>query len=161
MKTLLLVFVFLVIGGVAIWYVRDQRRDADAHAAVTQLESATKSAGGAIDDELRRLKLEPNDIKDELARTGRVIREKAESVGHQVADAATDARITTTIKAKFMASRELSPLKISVNTDAGVVTLGGSVRSTDDVSHAMAMAMDTDGVAKVISSLKVQGEGSN
>ena len=55
-----------------------------------------------------------------------------------------------------MGSRELSALSISVNTTAGVVTLSGFVNSTEDISKAMLLALETDGVREVISTLQVK-----
>ena len=109
---------------------------------------------------MKDLKLGPQDIKDELARTGQVVRRKAEEAGHAIADATADARITAAIKAKLLTTRDLSGLNISVNTTDGVVTLSGAVPSIDAISKAMLVAMETDGVKQVISALQVKsGKG--
>jgi osmotically-inducible protein OsmY len=100
--------------------------------------------------------LRPEDIKDELARTGRVVRRAASNAGHAIADATADARITAAIKAKLVGSRDLSALNISVNTTAGVVTLSGAVSSSEHVSKAILLAMQTEGVREVVSTLQVQ-----
>ena len=55
---------------------------------------------------------------------------------------AIDARTTAAIKGKMVANKDLSALSISVNTTGGIVTLSGSVNSTDDISKAMMLAMD-------------------
>ena len=78
--------------------------------------------------------------------------------GHAIADATADARITAAIKAKLVASRDLSALNISVNTTAGVVTLSGHVSSPENISKAMLLAMETDGVREVISTLQVKAK---
>ena len=119
-------------------------------------ENAAKSAGDAIQEKLRVLDLRPQDIKDELARTGQVVRRKAKEAGQAIADATADARITAAIKGKLVASRELSALSISVNTTAGIVTLAGTVPSNEAISKAMLLAMETDGVKEVISTLQVK-----
>ena len=105
------------------------------------------------------LHLRPEDIKDELARTGQVVRRAANEAGHAIADATADARITAAIKAKLLASRDLSALKISVNTTAGVVTLSGAVASSEHISKAILLAMETDGVREVVSTLQVKPKG--
>lgn len=102
------------------------------------------------------LDLRTNDIKEELARTGQVIRRKARDAGQAIADATADARITTAIKAKLIANRELNGMGISVNTTAGIVTLSGFVGSTEQIGKAMLLAMETDGVREVISTLQVK-----
>ena len=55
-----------------------------------------------------------------------------------------------------MASRDLSALNISVNTTEGVVTMSGTVQAPEDISKAMLLAMETDGVREVISTLQVK-----
>ena len=94
--------------------------------------------------------------QDERAKTGTVIRRKAQDAGKALADATADARITAAIKGKLVASKELSALDISVNTTSGTVTLSGTVTSTENISKAMALAMETDGVNQVISTLQVK-----
>ena len=55
-----------------------------------------------------------------------------------------------------LGNRELSALSISVNTTEGIVTLSGTVSSAEDISKAMLLAMETDGVREVISTLQVK-----
>jgi hypothetical protein len=125
-------------------------------AAEDKVGGAAKSARDAVQDEVRVLHLRSDDIKEELARTGQVVRRKAQEAGRVIADATADARTTTAIKAKLVASRDLSALNISVNTTAGVVTLSGRVSSPEQVSKAMLLAMETEGVHEVISTLQVK-----
>src|SRR6185369_16159151 len=107
-------------------------------------------------EKLRVLDLRPQDVKDELARGGQVVRRKAQEAGQAIADATADARITASIKGKLVTNRDLSALSISVNTTAGIVTLSGTVPSADAISKAMLLAMETDGVKEVISTLQVK-----
>jgi len=120
------------------------------------VSGATQSARDALEGKLRVLDLRSEDIKDELARGGQVVRRKASEAGKAIADATADARTTAAIKARLVASRDLSALDISVNTTAGVVTLAGPVSSLDQVSKAMLLAMETEGVREVISTLQVR-----
>jgi osmotically-inducible protein OsmY len=105
---------------------------------------------------LRVLDLRPEDIREDLARTGQVVRRKAREAGQAIADATADARTTAAIKGKFLADPALSALSISVNTTAGVVTLSGTVSSTEDIGKAMLLAMDCAGVREVVSTLQVR-----
>jgi hyperosmotically inducible periplasmic protein len=73
-----------------------------------------------------------------------------------LADSTADARITAAIKRKLLTNKDTSALNISVNTTAGVVTLSGPVGSTDEISKAMVLAMDTEGVRRVISTMQVK-----
>jgi hyperosmotically inducible protein len=124
--------------------------------AEQKVENATKTTRDAAQDKLRALHLSSVDIKDELARTGQVVRRKASEAGHAIADATADTRITAAIKGKLLASRDLSALNISVNTSAGVVTLSGFVSSSEHISKAILLAMETDGVREVVSTLQVK-----
>jgi osmotically-inducible protein OsmY len=152
------VFVALIIGvavGAAALWLYTNRSSPQVQATATKVGEAAKSAGTAVQEELRVLHLRPQDVKDELASTGQVIRRKAEETGKAIADATADARTTAAIKGKLVANRDLSALSISVNTTAGVVTLSGAVNSAEDIGKAMLLAMQTDGVKEVISTLQI------
>ena len=156
MRVLLALILGLALGAAAVWYFGIGKNDARVQSFTNQVENAAKSAGDAIQEKLKALKLSPDDVKDELAKTGQVVRRKAKEAGQAIADATADARITAAIKAKLLANRDLSPLSISVNTTDGVVTLSGAVPSVDAISKAMLIAMETDGVKEVISALQVK-----
>ena len=146
----------LALGAGAVWYFGTGRNNPHVQSATNGVENAVKSAGDAIQEKLRVLDLRPQDVKDELARTGQVVRRKTQEAGKAIADATADARVTAAIKGKLVANRDLSALSISVNTTAGVVTLSGTVPTMDDISKAMMLAMETDGVKEVISTLQVK-----
>jgi hyperosmotically inducible protein len=156
MRVLFALVLGLAIGAAAVWYLQSGRGNARVQSATNEMENAAKSAGDAIQEKLRVLDLRPQDVKDELARTGQVVRRSAKQAGQAIADATADARITAAIKGKLVASRDLSALSISVNTTSGVVTLSGTVPSTDAISKAMLLAMETDGVKEVVSTLQVK-----
>jgi hypothetical protein len=156
MKTLLALLLGLAVGAAAVWFYSTYRNDPRMRSAEQKVENAAKTTRDAAQDKLRALHLSSEDIKDELARTGRVVRREASEAGHALADATADARITGAIKTKLLASRDLSALNISVNTTAGVVTLSGFVSSTEHISKAILLAMETDGVREVVSTLQVK-----
>jgi len=156
MKTLLVLALGIALGGAAVWFYSTYRNDPRFRSAEQKVESTVKSARDGAQEELRVLHLRPDDIKDELARTGRVVRREAREAGQAIADATADARTTAAIKAKLLASRDLSALNISVNTTAGIVTLSGSVSSAEHISKAILLAMETDGVREVVSTLQVK-----
>jgi osmotically-inducible protein OsmY len=156
MRAFIALILGLIVGAAVVWCYLTYHGTPSMQTAQDKVEGAAKSARDAVQQQLRALDLRPDDIKAELARTGQVVRRKAEEAGHAIADATADARITTAIKAKLVTSRDLSALDISVNTTAGVVTLSGHVSSPDDIAKAMLLAMQTDGVREVISTLQVQ-----
>jgi hypothetical protein len=156
MRTFLVLVLGLGIGAAAVWFYSNYRNDPRMRSAEQKVENAAKTTRDAAQDKIRDLHLRPDDIKDELARTGKIVRREASQAGHAIADATADARTTTAIKGKLLTSRDLSVLNISVNTTAGVVTLSGFVSSSEDISKAILLAMETDGVREVVSTLQVK-----
>jgi len=156
MKLLLGIVLGIVLVVGAIWYFADQRKDPRAQEMKQNIESGATQMKDSIHSKLDAMDLRPETIKAELARTGKVVRQKAGEAGNAIADATADARITGAIKAKLVADRDLSALSISVNTTAGRVTLSGTVSSTENIQKAITLAMDTQGVKEVVSTLQVK-----
>ena len=61
----------------------------------------------------------------------------------------SDSVITTKITAKFTKNKDLNPLKISVNTEKGIVTLSGYVKNKGAFIQALRVASSTKGVKSV------------
>ncbi|HEY5914805.1 MAG TPA: BON domain-containing protein [Verrucomicrobiae bacterium] len=156
MRIFLALIVGIIVGAAGLWYFNTSHGRSQAKSAGEQIQNAATATRDLVEEKLHALNLRTNDIKDELARTGQVVRRKAREAGQAIADATADARITTAIKAKLVANPDLSGMSISVNTTAGVVTLSGFVSSTEQISKAMLVAMDTGGVREVISTLQVK-----
>lgn len=74
-----------------------------------------------------------------------------QSVGEYV----TDATISTKVRAAFVADKALSALDIAVETNDGVVTLTGSVATSEQVNHAADVTRGVDGVKQVKNDIKV------
>jgi osmotically-inducible protein OsmY len=113
-------------------------------------------AWDAINAELTAWHLGSNDIQAELDRTGKVLRRQATEFGAAMASASSDTAITGKIKAKYAIDRDLSAFSISVNTTDGRVTLAGNVTSHQQIGKAMLVALETDGVREVNSTLQVK-----
>jgi len=75
-----------------------------------------------------------------------------DSSGH----ALSDASITTKIKAEYAKDKEVSAMGIRVNTDAGVVTLGGTAKSKAEADKAVTLAKGVQGVTSVKNEIKVE-----
>ncbi|MHC1768487.1 MAG: BON domain-containing protein [Verrucomicrobiia bacterium] len=156
MKTL---FVLIVLIGLALggyWYLSKESDKSHLQRAEEKALKSAQDLKEAVQDKLKDLKLSGPEVKEELQKSGQVVRKKAEQVGAVIADAAADAQITAAIKAKLVKERNLSALRISVNTTDGVVTLSGSVDSAEEISQAMKIALETDGVREAISTLQVK-----
>jgi hyperosmotically inducible protein len=156
MRVLIALVLGIAIGVAAIWFLTNSQGKSAARSTGEQIENATKSARDTIQEKLRVLDLRPEDIKNDLEQKGQVVRRKAREAGQAISDATADARITAAIKGKLLANKDLSALSISVNTTGGVVTLSGTVTSPDDIGKAMLLAMESDGVREVVSTLQVK-----
>jgi hypothetical protein len=140
----------------AVYYFHSPGNKDSLENARDRVAADARDAGTATKSKLDELGLTTDNIKDELSRTGKVIRRKSESVGHAISDAAADARITAAIKAKLVADPNLSAVAISVSTTDGCVTLSGSASSPDNIRKAMMLAYETEGVNQVVSTLLVK-----
>ena len=68
-----------------------------------------------------------------------------------------DSVITTKIKAEFAKDKQVSAMRIKVDTDdKGVVTLSGNAKSTAESDQAAKIARDTKGVTSVRNDILVQ-----
>ena len=152
----LIVFIFIVIiiAVAAIWFYSGSNPHAQkAREDITGAASQTKEF---VQDKIGASNLTLDDIKNEMSKTGEVIREKAHQAGAAISDATSDARITAAIKGKYVRDPDLSAVKISVSTSNGIVTLSGTASSPENIRKAIQLAMDTDGVHKVVSTLQVK-----
>ena len=68
----------------------------------------------------------------------------------------SDAMITTKIKAEFAKDKSVSAMKINVDTDKGVVKLGGTAKSRAEADKAEQIAKNIAGVSAVHNEIKVQ-----
>ena len=149
--SLLIGFAF---GAACVWYYfKEHEEEAVARAHEKMTESAGRMKE-ALEEKWSDFRSEA--IKEELARSGKVVRQKAREVGAKIADATANARTTATIKAKFALDSDLSAVSIGVDTTDGVVTLSGTTSSHENIGKAMRLAMETDGVREVISTLQVK-----
>jgi osmotically-inducible protein OsmY len=155
----------VILGAAAYWFIEKKAREHPeaeqrAEAAAAQAQSSAGEAGRHLSDafkaKLETLDQRSDQIKDELARTGKIVRRKTHDLGEQVADAATDARIVTAIKAKYAADADLSVWSISVSSDQGRVALSGTVSAEENIGKAVALALETDGVRDVTSTVTVK-----
>jgi hypothetical protein len=133
-----------------------QKAEAVARDAADKTKEMATNAKNAIDNKLTEWKLTPSDIKADLQKGGRIVREKSAAAGARTSEVFDNAKVVTTINAKFVGDSQLSALKINVDADHGVVTLKGTVKSPELIGRAMGHALDTDGVTQVVSLLTVE-----
>ena len=149
----------LILGAGIVWYISGKKLDdttKESSSAMASLKNTAESVRTAIDAKLDILHLKSDQIKEELAEKGRVVRSQSREWASGAKESMSDAAITAKIKSKYALNKEVSALNISVNTTAGVVTLSGYVSSSENIAKAIVLAMETDGVREVISTLQVQ-----
>jgi osmotically-inducible protein OsmY len=168
MKGLFIFLLGLIVGAGGLYYYQTRelgdhtlrgsaRRTDDAVNSTTdQVRDSAGNAKDHLSDKLSDWHLSGSDIRDDLQRTGQVVRSKAEAAGSSIASATANARIIAVIKAKYTLDKELSARTIDVSVDTGVVTLKGTAPSEALIGKAVAFALDTDGVNQVKSTLTVQ-----
>ncbi len=144
------------LGWCAWWYYSDHSHQEQVRALGENAAHSATEARETVRDTLHDLHLNTTDIKEELARTGQIVREKSRELRTRVADATADAKVTTAIKARLVADPSLSALSISVSTTDGVVTLSGRVNSEEEIKKVMDLALATDGCQKAISTLQIK-----
>lgn len=155
MKRLLFGFLLGVgVGAFGHWVYQQQVNPGPVASARGHVASTADRVKTSVQGKISEIR--GDDIKSELERGGLVVREKVTRAGEAITDAAADARTTATIKTKLLAEPGLSSLRISVDTTDGYVTLSGTVRSHDEVAKAVRLALETEGVRKVVSTLQVK-----
>jgi hyperosmotically inducible protein len=118
--------------------------------------SAIHRAADAVEAKMVAWHLTGDDIEKELTATGKVVRRQMGDFGVAVADDFSDRKITAKIKAKYALDKEVSAFGVEVTTTDGRVTLSGNVSSNKQISKAMMLALETDGVREVSSTLRVK-----
>ena len=81
------------------------------------------------------------------------------SVKESIKENVSDSVITTKIKAEYAKDKDVSALKIRVDTDdKGVVTLSGNAKSKAEADKAVKIARNTKGVSSVKNEIKIQAK---
>ncbi len=155
MKTVFILLIGAVLGIVG-WRYYQRTENPTMGQRMEHLADKTREAAGdtkdAIAGKAEDWNLTPESIRDELAKTGRVMRSKARDVG----DRLDDARIVAVIKGKYIVEKELSAFAINVDCRDGAVSLTGSVTSVEHIVRAVTLALQTGGVHDVVSQLVVK-----
>ena len=153
-------FIGLLVGviltAITGWYfVTVRHLPAVRHAQETTATTLRQTAD-TVESKLVAWHLTNADIEQELQQTGKVVRRQMREFGASIADVTSDARISAQIKGKLALNKELSAKSIAVSTTDGRVTLSGNVASARLIGKALALALETDGVREVSSTLKVK-----
>jgi len=154
MKRMLFCFLLgLGTGAGGYWYLQQDAGKARLAQARSEAVTNAQRVAGAIKDKINEWSVD--DIREEMVRSSMVVREKAKAAGQSIAGAAANVRVITAIKAKLVAEPGLPAFSINVDTTDGLVTLSGKVGSHEQIAKAVRLALETEGVHKVISTLQV------
>jgi osmotically-inducible protein OsmY len=123
-------------------------------------EHAAKKTGEATEDAAKKA---GEATESAAKKTGSAVKGTSGTVAKDTGDAAkatgrylTDAEITTAVKTKLAADSGVHSMDVHVDTDKGVVTLTGSVRSDAEKADTLRIARDTMGVKNVVDKLTVK-----
>ena len=90
MRFILTLVIGIALGIAAVWYFNHNKNNSQFETAGQEIKSTAQNAGNALADKFRSWKLDRETITNELARTGRVIREKTDAAGKALKDASAD-----------------------------------------------------------------------
>jgi osmotically-inducible protein OsmY len=143
----------LVVVGIAVYFITTRAPSPMARSAV---ERDTRSALPAREAPRTTAGDTSQNLRNDVARAGDTLKEKARVAGDRI----DDARIITVIKGKFALDKDLSAGAISVSCQDGRVVLDGTVPNQELVDRALQQAQSTEGVESVTSHLTaVAGPG--
>jgi hyperosmotically inducible protein len=96
-----------------------------------------------------------HDAKVKTEEYGHDAKVKTEKAADKTGEIITDSAITTDLKTKYLAEPGVPGVDIHVETNNGVVTLTGNVKTKAEMTKAMSIARGTHGVKRVVNHLKV------
>jgi osmotically-inducible protein OsmY len=110
-----------------------------------------------VSSRITEWKLGGSEIQADLDRGVTIVRTKDTVVGAPTGSTDDDV-IKTMVKGKLQADSETAQASIEVEASNGEVTLKGSADQANIVGRAIALALDTQGVTKVSSDVKVSSQ---
>lgn len=130
-------------------------KPADDATAGQKLDSAVAKTEQAATDAKTDAKVALSDAESSLKQAGQDAKASASNTANKVGVAIDDAAITTAVNAALVKDKDLSALKIDVDTKAGVVTLYGPAPSASARERATTIAKAVTGVTSVNNQLVI------
>jgi osmotically-inducible protein OsmY len=132
---------------------------ADATSATTNTRASADTTGAAttsadVSARITEWRLSATEIQSDLDSGVTIVRTKESIVGAPTGRM-DDEMLEKSVTEKLQADSEVSKAMIDVEAKDGEVTLKGTVESADHVGRAIALALDSEGVNKVSSEIKV------
>ena len=141
LRAVVLLLLLLIVTAVAVTYVNGNGWSRIPH---RDRPLATGTSGTATVETARE--------------RGAEVGEKVAIAAAKVKESASEAALTSKIKAKMVLDDNIRARAIDVTTDGGTVTLSGTVRSVDEHDRAVRLARETDGVLRVADRLRVEAK---
>lgn len=133
----------------------------DIVAPVIAREDTPASAGAlTLASRIADWKLTAEDITEDIKKSDHIERTKDVSEAGAPTGVMETGTVANVIAAKFHADSEIAPLKLGVMLADTTATLTGTAHSPEQIGRAMALALDTDAVAKVVSRIKLESPAS-
>ena len=121
--------------------------------ATRQAGREMRAAGQDLSTRMTEWRLSTADLEADLAANRNIVRTNTSTTPAGNVDAKN---IEGMIKGKLAADTKLAGLKFDVNADRkGEVEIEGKARTVDQVAAAIANALDTEGVVKVTSKIRL------
>ncbi|MDO8539006.1 MAG: BON domain-containing protein [Opitutaceae bacterium] len=139
--------------------VRDATRSAgsEIREAGRDASAALANAGDKLHAKYTEWKLNAQDLDADIAAKRPIVRTK------DIAGAPTGtmdkSTLQSAVEGRIKADAELANLKLDINADRkGEIQLEGKAQNAGQIAHAMALALDTDGVYKVTSKIRIDDD---
>lgn len=129
----------------------------DKRTAGQELDAAVAKTEQQVDKAAAELKQDSAQAKAAVESSAQTAAAKVDAAATAVADKTADAMITAAVNAELAKDRDLSALKIDVDTRDGRVMLSGTAPSTSARERASLLASAVKGVASVDNRLEVRG----
>jgi len=149
MKTVLAFCLGVILTAGVVWVMSNSETQRHVKDFSNGLGEKVNEAGQGLKDAVE-------DVDVDEAK--RKIRDTGSQVADKTREVVSDASITAAIKAKLIASPDVSALSVDVDTTDGVVTLSGKLDSMDAVKEAVTIASTVDGVKQVLSTVQVESK---
>jgi len=125
-------------------------------AGLAACSDANKTAGQKVDDAVATTEQKSNEVKADIKQGANDVKDAAAKATTEVKQLVSDAAITTSVNAELAKDKELSALKINVDSNQGRVALTGSAPDAPAKVRATALASAVTGVVSVDNKLMVQ-----
>ena len=117
-----------------------------------------RTAGQKVDSAIARAQQKIDNARSDVAQGAAEARRDMKDAAQDAKDAVTDATITASVNAKLASDKELSALRINVDTVEGRVALRGSAPNPAARDRATQIASSVDGVRSVENQLVISSK---